>query len=112
MKLRYIIKDPLITSMEKIQSSTDVNDLLRDVFNPNTMDLKEIFWAIYLTNANHILHVAEIAKGNTHGVIVNNKEILQIALKLNASSIILAHNHPSGKLSFSQKDKTFTEKLK
>ena len=38
--------------------------------------------------------------------------MFQIALLNNASSIILAHNHPSGHLIPSQEDNAITQKLK
>ena len=40
------------------------------------------------------------------------KVIFQIALKANASSLILAHNHPSGNCVPSEADNRLTEKLK
>lgn len=43
---------------------------------------------------------------------MNIKEILQSALKANAPSIIIAHNHPSGSLSKSKEDKLFTQRMK
>lgn len=40
------------------------------------------------------------------------KKIFQVALKSNASSIILAHNHPSGNLQPSEADIKLTRKIK
>ena len=38
--------------------------------------------------------------------------MFQIALKMNASSIIISHNHPSGQLTPSDADKTITTKIR
>ena len=40
------------------------------------------------------------------------KIILQTALKVHASGIILSHNHPSGNLRPSEPDKQITSKIK
>jgi DNA repair protein RadC len=44
--------------------------------------------------------------------VADAKIIFQIALEKLASSIILAHNHPSGNLTASQADIRLTNKLK
>mgnify|MGYP000619166385 FL=1 len=77
----------------------------------NRIDYKEFFWVLLLTNANQVLGVSEISVGSTTGVSVNIKEIYQLALLSNASAVIVAHNHPSGKLTPSTADKNITEKL-
>ena len=43
---------------------------------------------------------------------MNVKEIYQLALLSNASAVVVAHNHPSGKLKPSTADKDLTQKLK
>ena len=50
--------------------------------------------------------------GEISGVVADPKRIFQAALKANASSIILAHNHPSGNLNASQQDIALTKKIK
>ncbi len=40
------------------------------------------------------------------------KIVFQFALKLNASAIVLAHNHPSGNLTPSNADESLTQKIK
>jgi DNA repair protein RadC len=54
----------------------------------------------------------ELSKGGTSGTIVDIKIVLGIALKCNASGIILAHNHPSGNLMPSVADRKITRRLK
>ena len=46
------------------------------------------------------------------GTVADAKVIFQIALKSNASSIILAHNHPSGNKLPSNQDIALTKKMK
>ena len=48
----------------------------------------------------------------TSGCIVDIKVAMQCTLKANASSIILAHNHPSGNRKPGETDKQITHRLK
>jgi len=49
--------------------------------------------------------------GGIVGTVADIKLIVATALKCIASSIILAHNHPSGNLEPSKVDKDFTKKV-
>ena len=65
-----------------------------------------------LNRANMVLGIFNLSKGGSTSTVVDVKIILSIALKANASSIIIAHNHPSGNLVPSGSDKDITSKLK
>ena len=53
-----------------------------------------------------------IAKGGIDNVLVDHRLIFQRALALNATKIILAHNHPSQQLKASQADIKLTQRVK
>lgn len=110
VQLHY--KRPIFSSMKSISNAKDANTILKQFINLNQIDVKEFFWVIFLTRANRILGISTIGCGNASGVIVNIKEIFQLTLSTNASQIIVAHNHPSGKLIPSENDKHITQKLK
>jgi DNA repair protein RadC len=65
-----------------------------------------------LNRANRVLGIVDIARGGVSFNILDPKVIFSIALKGNASSIILCHNHPSGNLKYSTSDLTMTKRLK
>ncbi|MEI7523950.1 MAG: JAB domain-containing protein [Mariniphaga sp.] len=46
------------------------------------------------------------------GIVVDVRVIFQVAIKANTTSIMLAHNHPSGNLQPSEADKRITEQVK
>lgn len=104
-------KRPVFDSGQKVSSSDDSEKILRSFIDARRIDYKEFFWVLLLTNANQVVGISEISVGNTTGVSVNIKEIYQLALLANAPAIIVAHNHPSGKLSPSESDKRLTKKL-
>ena len=105
-------KRPLFNSMERIACAEDINLFLRAEINPKLMDVKEFFWVVFLSRANSILGISTIGFGTIDGVLVNIREILQLTLLFHASQLVVAHNHPSGKLTPSKKDKELTKKLK
>ena len=102
---------PHLQEMQHISCAKDVDEILRTYINLKQLDLRECFWVILLTNANRVLAISETAQGPSRCVLVNQKYIFQLALLTNASAIILAHNHPSGKLNFSKTDITETKKI-
>jgi DNA repair protein RadC len=81
-------------------------------WNKNTIELQEEFKILLLNRANNVLGIYNLSKGGTSGTVVDAKLVFSVALKCNASSIIIAHNHPSGNLTPSEADKTITNKLK
>ena len=110
IELHY--KRPFFNTMISICSAEQANEILRSFINPNQIDLKEHFWLLTLTSANRLISITESTIGTTNGVVVNIKEILQIALKTNCTGIIVAHSHPSGSLKASVTDKRHTNRLK
>ena len=105
-------KRPIFDNPKKIASSEDADAILREFIDLNRIDHKEFFWLILLNNSNYAIGMSEIGAGNTTGVCVNFKEIFQLAILANATGIIVAHNHPSGKLEISTSDFQVTQKLK
>ncbi|AXT52947.1 JAB domain-containing protein [Aquimarina sp. BL5] len=95
--------------MYKITSSKDAYNIL----NPFIGDLEhEEFWVLYLNNSNKVLQKKQISIGGKTGTLVDPRIVYRYALEFGATSIILAHNHPSGSLIPSTSDKALTQKLK
>mgnify|MGYP000713530962 CR=1 FL=1 len=103
-------KRPVFSSMKKITSSKDAIALMRK-FHQTSFDVKEHFWLICLSSANHALNISTIGVGCTQSSPVDIKAILQTALLSHATAIIAVHNHPSGNLIFSHSDIQVTNKI-
>lgn len=71
----------------------------------------EHFYAIYLTRSNTIIAIRQISKGGINGTLADPRIIFKNAIELNASAIILSHNHPSGTLKPSETDLDLTRKI-
>ena len=93
----------------QIASSHDAFDLMK----PLMEDLEtEQFWVLYLNNANKVLSKLKISDGGMTATVVDVRLILKHALGLNATALILCHNHPSGTLVPSKADAVITNKIK
>ncbi|WP_298767345.1 RadC family protein [uncultured Polaribacter sp.] len=98
--------------VHKITNSDDSFRILLDSWNKNIIELQEEFKVLLLNRANQVLGVYAMSKGGVSGTYVDAKLVFSVALKYNASSIIISHNHPSGNLKPSEMDKRLTQKLK
>ena len=84
-----------------------------NVFSQHLSDLRtEEFWAIFLNQKNQIVYKTQISKGGISGTLVDVRVLFRIALEHFATSIIVAHNHPSGSLKPSLEDVQITKSIK
>lgn len=74
--------------------------------------VQEEFWMITLNNANIPIDCYQISKGNFDKTLVEIRQICKLAILNNATSVIIAHNHPSGNLQPSNEDISVTKKIK
>ncbi len=99
------------SQLKKITCSQDVYEVLKSIWSMDKIEYIEEFIILCLNRANKVLGWVKISQGGIAGTVCDPKVIFQAALKANASSIILSHNHPSGNTSPSQADKDITRKL-
>ena len=92
-----------------IKSSADAYT----VFLEHLSDIRtEEFWVIFLNQKNQVIYKSQISKGGITGTIVDVRELFKIALEHFATSIIVAHNHPTGNLKPSEADLKITKNIK
>lgn len=72
----------------------------------------EQFRVLFLDTKNVLIADEAQAKGTIDHVPVYPREVVKRALELNAASILLVHNHPSGDPTPSQADIVMTEKIR
>ena len=95
----------------KVGSSLDAGQILREAWEEGTLEHREQVRVLLLNRANKVLGIFLASTGGLAGTVCDPKVVFQAALKANASSIILAHNHPSGELTPSEADRNLTRKL-
>lgn len=72
---------------------------------------REQFRTLYLDAKNHLIADEIQGTGTVDHVIIYSREIIKRALELNATALILVHNHPSGDPAPSRADLELTDKL-
>lgn len=101
-------QEPSATGKQKIGSAKDIVDLVM----PQLRDLKtEVFKVVYLDSNSRIIDISDAAVGTVNQAMPIVREIIHLALQKFATSIICAHNHPSGEIIPSEEDKVFTRQL-
>lgn len=92
-------------------SITGPNSMIR-LLAPYAKDRQESFFVATLNGAHVPIRLVQVTKGLVNRTIVHPREVYAVAIEDRASAIIVAHNHPSGKLAPSTEDFDITERLK
>ena len=93
----------------QINSSRKVAEYIKSKYSDH---LQEIFTVIFLNRNNEIIAEEQLFTGGVSATIIDPRIVFRKAVQYLASSIILAHNHPSGNLQPSSADKDITAKLR
>lgn len=96
-------KDKII----KINNSYTVYNLYKYL----RMEEQENLIALFLDNKNCLIKSTKVFKGTVNSSIAHPRDIFKLAIRNNASSIIIVHNHPSGDATPSKEDITFTNNI-
>ncbi|OPC66495.1 DNA repair protein [Elizabethkingia bruuniana] len=95
-----------------VLSSQEAYEILSAGWDQTKMELAEQFKVLLLSRSKKVLGLYELSTGGSSGTVVDPKLIFTMALKTRSEGIILAHNHPSGRLDPSREDIKLTEKIK
>lgn len=95
-----------------LRSSMDSFEVIKTVFDQDLIEAREEFIVLYLNRANEIIGYYKAFQGGVSSVVADTKLILSTGLKVLASGIILAHNHPSGRIIPSEQDIRLTRRVK
>lgn len=96
----------------KINTVKECYELLKELWNENTIEMQEEFKVMLLNRSNKVIGIYEASVGGLTGTVADPRLILAAAIKSLAVSIILSHNHPSGNLKPSRADEELTQKIK
>ena len=111
-KLRIVYSKKLKPAERpKITSSSDAEKVLREVWS-SQIEVREEFVVLLLDRANRVLGYHLLSQGGISETVADIRLIFSVALESLASSIILAHNHPSSNTNPSNADIQMTNKIK
>ena len=86
-------------------------DIAEILIEKMRFEKQEILKVAMLNNKNKLLKIKDVAKGGGNFVTATMKSILNEVVKIEASKIILIHNHPSGDPTPSLQDIEFTQNV-
>lgn len=95
----------------QIKCSNDIANVLRQIWDNDSLPIYESVICIFLNRQNRTLGWLKVSQGGISGTVCDVRLILSTALNCLASGIILAHNHPSGNLQPSEQDNKLVKKL-
>jgi DNA repair protein RadC len=95
-KLMLVKEDAGIYDCDKrAVTSKEAVEILRKVCNITDSPMEK-FYLLCLSSRGDVIGIHMMSQGNVNTSVIHPREIFQRAILNNATSIILAHNHPSG----------------
>jgi DNA repair protein RadC len=91
-----------------ISSPADVERLVRGRIA--NLD-RENFVVVLLNTKNEVIETLTVSIGTLGASLVHPREVFKPVIRASAASVILAHNHPSGKVEPSREDREVTRRL-
>ena len=96
------------TEQAPVRCSTDIHAAMNRYLSG--LDHEEC-WVIYLNQASKVIRKQRISMGGLAATQVDIRLVIREAIKVNATSMVLVHNHPSGNVRPSQDDDRLTQAL-
>ncbi len=106
--LARIYMERKFKNIEKVPNMSDINDKITFKFIGRTEELVVI---VLLDAKGKVLYEGVVNKGTVNAVDIYARKIIELIVLYNASSVIIAHNHPSGFAVPSVEDIESTSKL-
>jgi DNA repair protein RadC len=94
----------------QIKSSVDAAQFIRQFYGDD-IEIYESCFILLMNQANKTIGYAKISQGGITGTVVDVRIVAKYAIEALATSVIVAHNHPSGNLKPSNTDIVLTEKI-
>ncbi|MHB0859546.1 MAG: RadC family protein [Anaerolineae bacterium] len=92
----------------KVSSPADVANLLMSRMHGKTQEEMHV---LILDTKNQVIRIEVVYRGTVNAAMIRPSEVFREAVRQNAKSIIVAHNHPSGDPTPSPEDKQINESL-
>ena len=97
----------------QFRSPLDIIDYVYHYLGPEYQDkTKESFFVILVNTRNRPMRRVRLIIGTVDTCLVDPQEVVRIALRYEATGVVLVHNHPSGETEPSCEDITITRTIK
>lgn len=104
---------PMFKASERpvVTKSREAYKVLISNWDVQKIHFQEQFYVLMLNMSGRVIGISLVSIGGKAATVADPKVIFSIALKAQATSIILAHNHPSESLKPSQADLNLTRRM-
>lgn len=99
------------SELMSVRSSQEVFAAFKLTWDESKIEFVEQFKVMLLNRANRILGICTLSTGTVVSSFCDPKLAFAIAIKANATGIIICHNHPSGCLLPSSSDQEITKRM-
>lgn len=105
------VADTEVKKSTRVESPEEAWRVFEAAFSAS-MQSEEYVYLMCCDSKMYIIGLFIVSHGNVNSALINMYGIFQRVLLCNAASIIVAHNHPSGKCDISMDDRKVFDKLK
>jgi DNA repair protein RadC len=91
-----------------LRSSRDVYDAFKFIASRT----QESLYVVCLNAKNKVIGYSEIARGTLNRCAIDMRALVRVPILVNAASVIILHNHPSGDSQPSRDDVAITQRIK
>ena len=95
----------------KVTTAKEVADFIRKTYGKGQIELQEAYVILYLNAANEIIGYYKHTIGGITQSILDPRIVFSVAVTSLSTSIIISHNHPSGKVTPSPEDEQLTKQI-
>lgn len=99
------------TNADQVTSPRTAVEIVRKWITKNKIETQEYFIVMFLDRSNKVLGIYLNTIGTMNSVIIDRRLVYSAALQIGAQAMMIFHNHPSGTLSPSDADLTFTREF-
>lgn len=103
-----LVKEPPLLSNEEITNPESAVRILADAFRDYD---REVVGVVHLKTDNTPINMMIASIGTLNSSVAHPRELMKAAFLSNAASILLFHNHPSGRLEPSKEDIALTNRM-
>lgn len=109
--IKRLIKDLEAKKINGLSDASRPLDIYKSMQDMQYFETEHIR-VLYLNNHNKLLKYDDVSIGHTTVAITDIKCVFSMAIRLKAASIIIVHNHPSGRVKPSEEDRKLTKDMK
>lgn len=99
-----VCRDTKFTDKPILGTIRNAKDAWKSVKDRAASEEQEVFYVVILDSQMNVLGISEVARGTANNLGVHLRDIFRAAILMGSVYIIVAHNHPSGRLDPSESD--------